>query len=87
MTLRFVIVDLRTGAVLADAATLDDALEELDERKLDFFGPGYDGSSAPDYGVIDLATRVMYDDDRGEIVRCWHDSFTGAWRRILEVAA
>lgn len=37
--------------------------------------------------LVDAATVTMYDDDRGEIVRCWYDGFAARWRRILEAGA
>lgn len=84
---RYLVVDLMSGAVLEDRDNLPDALEALDDAKTDHYGDGWDGVSRPDYGVIDAATVTMYDDDRGEIVRCWYDGFAARWRRILEAVA
>ena len=84
---RYLVVDLETGLVLDDLGDLAEALEELEERKTDFYGEGWDLVSRPDYGVIDGLRMELYDQDRGEIVRCWYDGFTGTWRRRLEVTA
>lgn len=84
---RYLIVDLSTGMVLTDEPTLDEALDELGERKLDYFGEGWDGCSSPDYGVIDLVGPTMFHADRGQLVRHWYDGFSATWRPILEVVA
>lgn len=93
---RYLIIDLNSELRLALHHDLQNALEEAEyepfsspawEEQPDLLKAVDSGLYSPDIVVVDQVDDQLYAPHRGEIVRCWWDEFTGAWRRILQAAA